>query len=112
VAPWRSVYKFHLLTDTEITFLLASGGHNAGIVSEPGHAHRHYRVATKRANGNYVDPEVWAAETPRREGSWWPRWSDWLIAHSGEAVAPPVMGSLQFGCAPVCEAPGMYVRMQ
>ena len=47
VAPWRSVYKFHLLTDTEVTFVLTSGGHNAGIVSEPGHPHRHYRVATQ-----------------------------------------------------------------
>ncbi len=112
VAPWRSVYKFHLLTDTEITFLLTSGGHNAGIVSEPGHPHRHYRVATKRADGNYIDPDVWAAETPRHEGSWWPRWSDWLIAHSGEPVVPPAMGVAQSVCAPVCDAPGMYVRMQ
>ena len=47
VAPWRSVYKFHLLTDTEVTFVLTSGGHNAGIVSEPGHARRRYRVATR-----------------------------------------------------------------
>ncbi len=112
VAPWRSVYKFHLLTDTEITFLLTSGGHNAGIVSEPGHPHRHYRVATKRADGNYIDPDVWAAETPRHEGSWWPRWSDWLIAHSGEPVVPPAMGVAESVCAPVCDAPGMYVRMQ
>ena len=48
VAPWRSVYKFNLLTDTEVSFLLTSGGHNVGIVSEPGHPSRHYRVATRR----------------------------------------------------------------
>ncbi len=35
VAPWRSVYKIHMLSETEVTFLLTSGGHNAGIVSEP-----------------------------------------------------------------------------
>jgi polyhydroxyalkanoate synthase len=35
VAPWRSVFKIHLLADTEITFLLTTGGHNAGIVSNP-----------------------------------------------------------------------------
>ena len=43
VAPWRSVYKLHLLTDTEITFVLAGGGHNTGIVSEPGGRNRGYR---------------------------------------------------------------------
>ena len=46
VAPWRSVYKIHLLTDTDVTFVLTTGGHNAGIVSEPGHPHRSYQAAT------------------------------------------------------------------
>ena len=42
VSPWRSVYKIHLHTDTATTFILAAGGHNAGIVSEPGHPRRSY----------------------------------------------------------------------
>ena len=112
VAPWHSVYKFHLLTDTEITFLLTKGGHNAGIVSEPGHPHRHYRVSTKPSDAHYVDPDVWLAETPRKEGSWWPEWSGWLDAHSGKPVAPPAMGAPKAGYAPVCDAPGVYVHQQ
>jgi len=112
VAPWRSVYKFHLLTDAEVTFVLTNGGHNAGIVSEPGHPHRRYRVATRRSNNHYVDPEVWLAETPATNGSWWPEWARWLDEHSGAAVAPPAIGVPKSGYAPVCDAPGTYVRMQ
>ena len=33
VAPWRSAFKIRHLTDTEVTFALTTGGHNAGIVS-------------------------------------------------------------------------------
>jgi polyhydroxyalkanoate synthase subunit PhaC len=49
VAPWRSVYKRNLVDDTDVTFVLTSGGHNAGIVSEPGHKGRHYRIANRAA---------------------------------------------------------------
>ena len=109
VAPWHSVYKFHLLTDTEVTFLLTSGGHNAGIVSEPGHPGRRYRVATKQSDHAYVDPDVWAADTPVHEGSWWPEWTAWLARHSGELVPPPRMGAPGAGYAPIGAAPGTYV---
>jgi polyhydroxyalkanoate synthase subunit PhaC len=112
VAPWHSVYKFHLLTDTNVTFLLTNGGHNAGIVSEPGHAHRHYRVATRQDKDHYVDPELWLAETPMTQGSWWPEWSRWLDAHSGTAGPPPAMGEPKAGYVPVCDSPGTYVRMR
>ena len=109
VAPWRSVYKVNLLTDAEVTFLLTSGGHNAGIVSEPGHANRHYRVATKRADDYYVDPEVWLTTTPVTNGSWWPGWVAWLDARSGARGAPPKMGTGAGAYAPLCDAPGSYV---
>jgi polyhydroxyalkanoate synthase len=112
VAPWRSVYKCNLLTDTEVTFLLTSGGHNAGIVSEPGHAHRHYRVATKSADDRYVDPEVWLTATPVSERSWWPEWVAWLDARSGARGAPPKMGASSGGYASLSDAPGNYVLEQ
>ena len=55
VAPWRSVYKINWQAEAEITFLLTNGGHNAGIVSEPGHAGRSFRVHRKHALGQYLE---------------------------------------------------------
>jgi polyhydroxyalkanoate synthase subunit PhaC len=109
VAPWRSVYKLHLLMDTDVTFLLTSGGHNAGIVSEPGHPHRHYRIATKHPDNHYVDPDEWITTEPVHEGSWWPVWAEWLDARSGAPVAPPRMGTATGAYAPIADAPGSYV---
>jgi polyhydroxyalkanoate synthase len=109
VALWRSVYKIHLLTDTDVTFVLTTGGHNAGIVSEPGHPGRSYQIATRNAEDRFVDPETWQATTPQVDGSWWPAWESWLSAHSiGEGCTPP-MGSEKQGYPPLCEAPGAYV---
>lgn len=68
VAPWRSAYKIHLLTDTEITFLLTSGGHNAGIVSEPGHEGRSYRMMARAHGDRYLDPDAWLALAPPLRG--------------------------------------------
>jgi polyhydroxyalkanoate synthase len=110
VAPWRSVYKMHLLTDAEVTFVLTSGGHNAGIVSEPGHPNRHYRISTRPADGRYVDPEVWTAHATSTPGSWWTAWWKWLTAHSGDEVPAPRIGAPGAGYTPLCDAPGTYVR--
>jgi polyhydroxyalkanoate synthase len=111
VAPWRSVYKFHLFTNAEFTFLLTSGGHNAGIVSEPGHPRRSYQVATRQPGGRYIDPERWLEQTPIRQGSWWPEWLAWLDARSGDMVGPPPMGSIDGDFPPIGDAPGAYVLM-
>jgi polyhydroxyalkanoate synthase len=112
VAPWRSVYKFKLLTDTEVTFALTNGGHNAGILSHPGFPQRHYRMTTKPIHARYLDPEEWLATTPVREGSWWPAWADWLGARSGAPVAPPPLGRPDAGYPVLADAPGEYVLMK
>jgi polyhydroxyalkanoate synthase len=109
VAPWRSVYKFNLLSDTDVTFLLTSGGHNAGIISEPGYPRRHYRIKTMAHDAPYIDPDRWQAETKEVKGSWWPALAKWLAHRSGAPVAPPALGSKARGYPPLCDAPGTYV---
>jgi polyhydroxyalkanoate synthase len=108
IAPWTSVYKVHLFTDNELTFALTNGGHNAGIVSEPGHRNRHHHVATRAPGDRYVDSATWRAAAARVEGSWWPTWTAWLAARSSpQRVAPPATGAP--GYVPLCPAPGSYV---
>ncbi len=119
VAPWRSAYKIHLLTDTEITFVLTSGGHNAGIVSPPpapgaepaaARHRRHYRIAVTPADDGYLPPDDWLRDAELRDGSWWPAWFAWLAAHSGSPVAAPAMGAPEAGYPPLCDAPGTYIH--
>jgi polyhydroxyalkanoate synthase len=108
VAPWRSVYKIHYQVDADVTFLLTSGGHNAGVVAppdEPGHS---YQVMIKAADAPYVGPDEWLKLTPLVEGSWWPEWTSWLAAHSGELCDPPPVGFGDVDQLP--EAPGDYVH--
>ncbi len=103
----RSRCKFNLLSDADVTFVLTSGGHNAGIVSEPGHPHRHYRLHAKSKEASYTDPDRWMAETEAVDGSWWPAIAAWLEDISGDPVDPPEMSAT--GYEPLCDAPGVYV---
>ncbi len=112
VAPWRSVFKLHYLTPTEITFVLTSGGHNAGIVSEPGRPRRHYQIMQRPAGGNFVSHDAWLASAPRHERSWWPEWLDWLNTRSGAPQAVPGTGAPDHGYAVLGDAPGEYVRQK
>ena len=109
VAPWRSVYKLQLQNEGDITFVLTSGGHNAGIVSEPGHPRRHFRIRERLRGGHYIGPDEWADLTEAELGSWWPVWARWLGERSGAPVAPPGMGAAERGFPPADAAPGRYV---
>jgi polyhydroxyalkanoate synthase subunit PhaC len=110
IAPWQSVYKVHLFTDNELTFLLTNGGHNTGIVSEPGHKGRHYDIATRHVGDRYVDAATWRSRAKRVHGSWWPEWVSWLVARSdSRRTTPPSMGAPARGLVALCPAPGTFV---
>lgn len=113
IAPWRSVYKISLFTENELAFVLTNGGHNVGIVSEPGRTDRHYSFGMRRPFDRYLDPDSWLAQATRAEGSWWPALADWLLTRSSSGrVAPPPMGAVHRGLAPLCPAPGTYVHQR
>jgi polyhydroxyalkanoate synthase len=110
VAPWKSTYKINYQVDADVTYLLTSGGHNAGIVAPPGQPGHFYQVATKKKDAPYVGPDEWLKAAPRVEGSWWPEWTRWLTARSGEPSEPPRMGVANADSQSLPDAPGDYVR--
>ncbi len=113
VAPWQAVYKVRTLTrSVDYTFLLTSGGHNAGIVSGPSHPKRRYRTLTWSDAGQRPSADEWLAAAPMTAGSWWPVWQKWLAAHSQEKRVParPVSGMPGQKGQQLEDAPGRYVR--
>lgn len=109
IAPWKSVYKIKMLSDTDVTFVLAAGGHNAGIISEPHHHNRSYQIMTLKERANFKDPEAWRQQAPEHKGSWWKAWSKWLSHHSTTKVKPPKTGVPGRGGESLTDAPGTYV---
>lgn len=104
VAPWRSVYKITFCTaETDVTFLLASGGHNTGVVAAPGDPRASYKVRKTSANERYTNPSAWQEAAPTVEGSWWPRWHSWLAEHSTGRIEAQRLDAL------LADAPGTYV---
>jgi polyhydroxyalkanoate synthase subunit PhaC len=119
VSPWRSVYKIHLLTEGEVTFVLSSGGHNVGVVNPPSSNKKtvewkpqiSFRVGTRLAGAGYTDPEAWQAQARQHSGSWWPTWQQWLAERSGKPIRPTPIGGLGLSRLAVIEpAPGKYVH--
>jgi len=103
VAPWRSVYKVHTHTNSDVTFVLSTGGHNAGVVNPPNATTRKHQIARHDDLKAYIDPDSWRAGAQNHEGSWWPCWLDWLKDRSSAPTnAPAIIPEFE-------KAPGAYV---
>ena len=108
IAPWKSVYKTKLFTDCDLTFVLTNGGHNGGIISEPGHRGRHFRISHRASGAHYQGPDLWLSQVDPAPGSWWPEYAGWLADLGGAKTSPPGIGDN--GPKPLCDAPGTYVH--
>ncbi len=104
IAAWKGVYAgLRQFGSREKTFVVSESGHIAGIVNPP----------TKQKYGHYTNddlkgtPEEWMEGATFHQGSWWPRWSDWLSRRSGAKTEARVPGD---SAHPVlADAPGTYV---
>ena len=107
IAPWKDSYRgVQAMGSKDRTFIMAQSGHIAGIVNPP----------TRNKYGHYtntdlsLDHEAWLAGAAFHEGSWWPRWGEWLKKRAGAQVAARAPGD---SAHPIlCDAPGTYVTVK
>ncbi len=107
IAAWKDCYRgVQQMKSRSKNFIVSESGHIAGIVNPP----------TKKKYGHYTNPSFkqdapeWLENASFHEGSWWPRWSEWLKKRSGKQVPARSPGDSQH---PILgEAPGTYVHVQ
>jgi polyhydroxyalkanoate synthase len=105
IAPWKSGWAMCTLTNGNIRYTLANGGHIAGVVSPPEKGRGYW---TSDNCGQFGTADEWFENAEEHEGSWWEDYTGWLEQHSGEQVAPPQVGSEEY--PPIEDAPGTYVK--
>ncbi|MCK7574828.1 MAG: hypothetical protein MZV65_02320 [Chromatiales bacterium] len=104
IAPWKAASTgFASSASEDKTFILSESGHVAGIVNPP----------SRNKHGHYVNPapvatpEAFRTPAEFHAGSWWPRWSEWLAARSGERIKARQPGDSKH--PELAPAPGTYV---
>jgi len=105
IAPWKSVYMGLSHYGSNIEFTLANSGHIAGIIqgkgAKPG---KQYYFENKKLE---KDSEKWLEQSKRVEGSWWPKWMEWLKQYSGELKDTNQINLKKL--KEIYKAPGQYV---
>ncbi|MBS7662332.1 class II poly(R)-hydroxyalkanoic acid synthase [Pseudomonas lalucatii] len=107
ITPWDSVYRSALLLGGDRRFILSNSGHIQSILNPPGNPKATY-LEGPRLSG---DPRAWYHDAQKHEGSWWPRWLEWIQQRSGEQRQTlATLGSTRY---PAMEAaPGTYVHVR
>jgi poly[(R)-3-hydroxyalkanoate] polymerase subunit PhaC len=105
ITPWQPCYMTTQLVGGRSEVIITSTGHIQTIVNPPGKPRARYYAGPEPG----PDPEVWMAEADEHQGSWWPRYADWLLERSGPARRPRAkLGSRKYPAGD--PAPGRYVH--
>lgn len=105
ITPWRACYDSTQVLGGRKEMVVVKSGHIQSFVNPAKTARYGYRDAAPNAQ----DPDRWLSAAAEHEGSWWPKWAEWLIQRSGpDRPAPGKPGSRQY--PPLGPAPGTYVR--
>jgi polyhydroxyalkanoate synthase len=105
IAPWKSTYAATRLYAGPIKFVLSDAGHMAGVISPPGTKYGHW------ANDNLpLSPDEWFAGATPNQGSWWPRWDEWVTQFDAGRVPARELGGDKLTI--IEDAPGSYVRVR
>jgi polyhydroxyalkanoate synthase subunit PhaC len=105
ICPWQSCYRTTQLLGGPTTFVLSTSGHIASMVNPAGNPKSTFQTGA----GNPADPRVWLAAADTVSGSWWPHYSDWLAARSGNDRKRPAKPGRK-GFEALATAPGTYVH--
>lgn len=106
IAPARSVFTGAKLFGGEVRYVLAGSGHIAGVIN-PARKPKYQYWTGGKPDGTFDEWFAGAAEHP---GTWWLDWIRWI-----EAQAPAKVPAREPGggkLAPLCDAPGEYVRVK
>jgi len=105
IVPWGTVYKSASLLTGKTEFVLGAAGHVAGVVNPASKNKRSHRIGPAPD----IAQQEWLAASREVEGSWWPRWAEWLKQFGGKMIpARDTLGSIDF--KPIEAAPGRYVQ--
>jgi len=108
IAPWKTGWAICKLTNGDIRYVLADGGHIAGVVDPPAKGRGYF--TTDEGCGQYESADEWLESAEEHEGTWWEDFTGWFGQRSGEQVEPPQLGSDEY--PPIEDAPGSYVKEQ
>jgi polyhydroxyalkanoate synthase len=104
ITPWMPGYMTSQLLGGHSEVVVTSTGHIQTMVNPPGKPRARYFAGPDPG----PDPEAWLQRATEHEGSWWPRYAEWLLARSGDLRdAPGAPGSDRH--PPLGPAPGRYV---